>query len=116
MRKLLIAVALAVMPLASACTTLAEGGPVAGATVIDEQAMYAAEVAYNVPAHAYVTADANGLLTPEIKAQVKPLLLDAYKALQLARAAYAAGNASGFAEQVAAVKNLASQASALIPK
>lgn len=119
MTKFAIALALAVAPLMAGCETLqgaATGAPIAGATVFDEKALYAAEAAYNVPAHAYVTADANGLLTPALKARLKPLLFKAYDALHLARSAYMAGDARGFQAQAKAVAEFANQANALIPR
>jgi hypothetical protein len=116
LRKLILCAALALAPLASACGLLTNPAPIGAATVVDDRAMFAVEAAYNVPAHAYVTADANGLLTPALKAQIKPLMLQAYDALELARAAYRAGNVAGFEAQAAAVRDLASLANALIPK
>lgn len=81
-----------------------------------QTALYGAEAAYNVPAHAYVTADSNKQLSPALKLRVKPLLQNAYSALKLARGAYCVGNAFGVNNQVAAVYSLAKQASALLPK
>lgn len=135
MKKLLIGLALLCAPLA-ACTTFADrASEVASASRIDEQALYSVEAAYNVPAHAYVTADGKGLLTPALKAQIKPVLLDAYDAVVTARCAYSYVNTGAFpalpegescpasATNVAAftnadklAKSLASKASSLIPK
>ncbi len=91
------------------------GSGLTGATLIDEKLLVAAETAYNVPAHAYVTADGNKQLSPALKARVKPLLQSAYRALKLARASYAVGDASGFNRQFAALKSFANQAKALLP-
>lgn len=84
------------------------------ATVMDEKALYALEAAYNVPAHAYVTADAKGLLNDATKAKVKPLLVKAYDALKLARMAYATGNSANFAEAKANVEDLSKRAAAIL--
>ena len=115
LRNLILGICLALTPLVAGCASLATSSPIAATTAVDDRAMFAVEAAYNVPAHAYVTADANGLLTPAVKAQAKPLLLQAYEALELARAAYQAGNAAGFEAQAAAVQDLANRANALIP-
>lgn len=47
----------------------------ASGTLIDEKVVYGAEALFNVPAQAYVVADKNGKLTPELKAKLKPLLI-----------------------------------------
>lgn len=98
----------------------ATGGPercgLAAGTLVDERTLYSAETAYNVPAHAYVTADANGRLSPELKARVRPLLVNAYEHLKLARAAYRLGDVCNLANAVAGVRNFATQASAVIPR
>lgn len=68
----------------SACSTnqLLQAAPIIGnvctaaqGTLIDEKVVYAAEVIYNIPAQAYVSADKNGKLKPELKAKLKPLLI-----------------------------------------
>lgn len=87
----------------------------ADGTVVDEKLLYGAETAYNVPAHAYVTLDANGKLTPELKAQVRPLMIEAYRYLGLARAAYKGGNVCELNTAVAAAKDFANRAKALLP-
>lgn len=71
---------------------------IADLTLMDEKAMYGAEVLYNVPANAYVIADAGNLLKPEVKATIKPKLIKLYDYLKLARLAYAAGNSIEFAQ------------------
>ena len=77
--------------------------------------MYAAEAAYNAPAAAYVDADAKGLLTPAVKAAVKPKLVDAFGWLKKARLFYAARDATGFCGSTASLKSLAAAALALLP-
>lgn len=88
----------------------------ASGMVMDEKALYAVETAYNVPANAYVTFDAAGKIPPDLKAQVRPLLLKAYDALKVARGAYAVGNSCDFFTAVANVKYFANAAKALMPK
>lgn len=97
-------------PVASAATC----GLAAG-TLLDEKALYGAETAYNVPANAYVTLDANGQLSPAIKAKARPMLINAFAALKLARTAYAAGNACGFQDAIKNAMSFASQAKAFLP-
>lgn len=84
-------------------------------SVIDEKALIAAETAYNVPAQAYVAANRAGLLTPQLKAVLKPKLVMAKGALDIAREAYRVGDAATLADQVRAVQRLAAEAKALIP-
>lgn len=135
MKKLMIGLALVGASLLSACTTLTDrAGDIARASRIDESALYAVEAAYNAPAHAYVTADGNGQLTPALKAQIKPVLLQAYDGVIVARCAYSYVNTGAFpalpegescpasATTVAAftgadklVESLSEKASALIP-
>lgn len=79
-------------------------------------AMYAAEAAYNVPAHAYVTANERGLLPEPLKRQVQPLLVAAYEQLKKARLFYAVGDAVGFFAARAELETNADQANRLIPK
>lgn len=85
MKKLLLVIACVAL---SGCQSLADlsnvgrSNPVvasvcgaAQGTLIDEKVVYAAEVLYNIPAQAYVSADKNGKLSPELKATLKPLLV-----------------------------------------
>lgn len=87
----------------------------AAGTLADERALYALEAAYNVAAHAYVTADDRGQLSATLKARIRPALTASYAALRAAREAHAAGNATTFATQAAAVVRFANEARALIP-
>ena len=117
MRRIALALALTVsLTGCSALTAPPAPASALQATAIDEKALYAAEALYNVPAQAYVVADTNGQLSPELKATLKPMLTDAYKVLVAARAAYTAGNATGFASQVEALKNLSAAIVKLVPK
>lgn len=130
MKKLLLGLALASLSLVG-CTTTSVGE----STKIDNQAMFAAEAAYNVPAQAYVAADANDKLSPAVKATVKPVLVDAYGYLLIARCAYNfvnfgkfqplpvgkscpanATNVAAFKAATASVESLSKKASSLLPK
>lgn len=82
MKKVIIVLAL----MTSACSVnkVLESAPVIGdvctaaqGTLIDEKVVYAAEVLYNIPAHAYVTADQSGKFEQklELKATLKALLI-----------------------------------------
>lgn len=124
MKRLRIFALAAVAALSAACSApgavaqhvepVSAGGVTSG-TLLDERALYAAEAVYNVAANAYVTLDGRGLLPPALKARVRPLLLDAFAALQAARSAYRLGDAGGFTAKIAAVRDLATRARALMP-
>lgn len=86
MKKFIIVLAL----LTSSCSAnqLLQSTPIIGTvcaaadrTLVDEKVVFAAETIYNIPAHAYKTANENGKLAPELKAKLKPLLieLDGYR-------------------------------------
>lgn len=111
------ALSLAACATAPGGSTTGPPGPVitGSATALDEKALVAAEIAYNVAANAYVVADGKGLLSASVKAEAKSRLVTAYDALKAARSAYAAGNASTFVEQVARVTILADQVRKLVP-
>lgn len=81
-----------------------------------QTALYAAEAAYNVPADAYVRLNRAGRLTPEVKAKTKPILLQAYQALKLARLAAAAGDTAGVMFQAGEAQKLVASARALLPQ
>jgi hypothetical protein len=79
-RSLIIALALA----STSCTAnqMLQAAPVIGnvcsaaqGTLVDEKVVYAAEVLYNIPAQAYVSADKNHKITPQLKATLKPMLI-----------------------------------------
>lgn len=117
-KALFAALALASLSLGGCAALQAPPAPATAlqATALDERALYAAEALYNVPAQAYVVADTNGQLSPQVKATLKPMLQDAYRVLLATRAAYAAGNATDFASQVASLRNLSGAIVSLIPK
>lgn len=85
-------------------------------TLVDERALFAAEAAYNVAAHAYLTADDRGQLPAGVRATARDALIKSFDALEVARRAYAAGDAPTFAAQAAAVIALAADARRLIPR
>lgn len=89
-----------------------------GATAISEaaqKALFAAEAAYNVPADAYVRLNRAGQLPAAVKARAKPVLLQAYQGLQLARQAAAVGDSVGVIFQAGEAQRLAAAAKALLP-
>lgn len=123
MKTRLLAVLAAASLAIAGCQTIAEAIPpiggvsnAAASTTLDEKALYAAEASYNVAATAYLEALENGLVTPAVKAQVKPMLVKAYEALKAVRVAYRAGNAANFSAQVAEVTRLTTSVRALLPK
>ncbi len=87
-----------------------------GGTVVDEQAMFALEAAYNVTATAYLAAVDSGMIRSGADAPVRRVMIQGYRALQLARAAYRVGDAATFAAQAAAATEALERATALIPK
>lgn len=91
------------------------GGGATSNTLVDERSLFAAESAYNVAAHAYVTFDASGQLSPALKAQTRPMLIEAYAALQAARSAYTLGDAGTFGAKISAVMDLAARVRAILP-
>ncbi len=111
-----LALAACSAPLAGTGSTGGGTAPTgAASTAIDDKAMYAAEALYNVPAQAYVVANANGKLTPALKLKLKPLLIDGYNALVLVRAAFVAGNATSFADAVSKLTAISAAINNLIP-
>lgn len=120
MKKLLIACCAGLMLAACATTTGPAIGPAPIAstqgTVIDEQALIGAELAYNTAANAYLTARNRGLLPAATLAQARTALLRSYDALELARRAYEIGDATSFARQAALVISAAAEAKRLVPQ
>ncbi len=82
--------------------------------VADEQALWAAEALYNVPAQAYVAADSRGVLPASVKSVVKPKLVRLYSLLKVARSAYTARNSKGFFEAVSNMKLLKSEVDVML--
>ncbi len=103
-----------------ACTAnqILESAPIIGnvceaadGTLVDEKVLYAANALYNVPAHAYVTANRNGKLSPGLKAVLKPKLLAMYRLLQAVKAAKGTVNCD-----FNSMKALHAEVTALLPK
>lgn len=115
MKRILLVACLSLAILATACMRPV-AIPNAETMVLDEKALYAAEASYNVTANAYIAASEVGLMTPELKAKIKPVMVSAYKALTMARSAYLVANAKSFYEQIAAAKQLSEDARLLIPR
>lgn len=81
--------------------------------------MYALEAAYNVPAHAYVTADGTPALASRfapVKATAKAYLTTAYGGLKKARLFAGTADKLGDCQVKADVTNAANAAAKLIPK
>ena len=87
---------------------------VASNTLADEKALFVAETAYNVAADAYVKLAST--LPTDKRASARKLLIQAYDALKLARAAYKAGDGCSLNSYVELVKTLGAQAQAILPK
>jgi hypothetical protein len=89
---------------------------IAVGTALDEKVLLTAETAYNVPAFAYVSFDQNAkVLSPKLKSEIKPMLVQAYEMLKLARQAYNAGNACDLQKYVELTKNISSAVTAKLP-
>lgn len=122
MKRLLTLLAALCVPLVTltACTVdqALRSAPIIGnvcgaaeGTLIDEKAVYTANALYNVPAHAYVTANRNGQLTPALKAMLKPKLLAMYRLLAAVKAAQGTVNCD-----YNSMKVLHAEVTALLPK
>lgn len=118
MKKLLLIPLLALAACApnvsSTPVAICPDGGVISNTVMDEKAYAAALIAYNVPAQAYKTANERGQLSPELKAKVRPLLIQMYDALKVLKSALAAGNTSDFQCQLGALYRASSDAKLLL--
>jgi predicted small secreted protein len=126
MRKILLLAACALaMPLA-ACDTvggIANSIPAVGQyttvcanSTADEKALYAVEAAYNVPAGAYRSANSRGLITPTLKAQIKPKLQTLAKYVLGAREARKACNMVALGQYQEAAETLKAGVLPLIPR
>lgn len=119
MKRFILAAALTASLALGACATTgtAPGAPVLGQTLADDKALLAATAGLygaNVAASAAVDLGALKAGSPQA-VRVADLLAQAKGALDVGRAAYAAGNASGYLAQMAAVQSTVAQAWALIP-
>lgn len=117
MKRLMLAVAasLALSGCGAGFMLGADPVPIVQNHVLDERALIAAETAYNIAGEAYLTAHRRNLIPVDIQPQARDLLVRSFDALLLARQAYAVGNATTFAEQVAIASRLAAEAKRLIP-
>lgn len=116
MKGLVIALALALSGCGVADKVL-ESTPVVGAVckaadriLIDEKVVYAANVLYNIPAQAYVSANNRGQLSAELKARLKPMLVNLYGYTQTIKAARGTVNCD-----FASMKKLHADVLALMP-
>lgn len=120
MKRLILAAALAL----SACNTIPSISPSPAVQVDLTKAEYAAEVAFNVAASAYVAAEPN--MSPTIKSQAKAILGEILSCpaivtastpctgyLQVARNAVAAGDATSLSAEVAQITTLAGEVTSL---
>lgn len=124
MRKLILAVALAAaaLPL-GACQTIHNvdqavalaNQNVGDYTALDEKSWYYAEALYNVPAQAYLSANARGLLHEPLKGQLKADLQKLNQLRQAVYQAYQTGNAATFRDKITQLKALSDQVRNLIP-
>lgn len=113
MKRILIAIGLAcAMPMMASCDVLSG---VQSASVVTSKAMYGVEALYNVPAHAYVTADSRDQISPSLKATLKPKLQFLGTLLDKAREAKRIGNAVLFNSIRDQMKPLSAELSSLIP-
>ncbi len=99
-----------------ACAPLAACAPILKPEqqVTAAKAEYGFEAAYNTAARAYLDGLDARIITPAQKAQAKPILQRAYKAVKAARAAQALGEADTFAQQSTLAFTLANQVLAIV--
>ena len=103
MKRILVAVSLAVAAVSTAgCTQWYAGpGAVAGASVLDERVALDVELTYKAARMAMETAVDAGLLKGEDARKASELNRKAYAAVLAVRAAYRAGNSQTYAEALA---------------
>ena len=105
-RHLLACLALSLAITACATTGLPSSpGAVASQTVKDEQAILAVELAYKAARLSIETGVDAGLIKGERATQFAALDNRAYSAVQIARDAYAAGNAADYVAAVARARS-----------
>jgi predicted small secreted protein len=115
MRKILLLAACALaMPLA-ACDTV--GGIANSIPAVGQYTTVCANsTAYNVPAGAYRSANSRGLITPTLKAQIKPKLQTLAKYVLGAREARKACNMVALGQYQEAAETLKAGVLPLIPR
>lgn len=110
MKRLLIAAALCLLPLA-ACVPSEGPATTANVTVLDEQVGIGAEAAYTTAATLGAALAQAGVID---KAKFQALDRQAYDALLVVRTAYAAGNATDYATAATKVYATVAQIKALV--
>jgi len=110
-----LAIGLEACPLGDAVQSVSSSTPMGDAIKMDEQGMWAVETIYNVPAQAYVSADTRGVLPANVKAIVRPWLIELRRLLLDVRAAYAIGDAATFNARIAAMQQLKARIMARLP-
>lgn len=102
----------------TALTAATSGQPVAtGQVAVDmSKGWYYAESLYNVPAAAYKSTNSRGLISPSLRAIIKPKLILLFQLLTGVKHAKAAGDAASFGAKIKAMETLSADVKALIPK
>jgi predicted small secreted protein len=121
--KLLLVAACCLVPL-TACSTVSgipaavelATTPICQGHTADEKMWYAAEAGYNIPAQAYVSANKHGLLTPSLKATLKPKLQELNRLRLAAKKAYEACDSASLKGKLDAITALRDLVLPLIPK
>lgn len=123
MKKLLF-ICLALAPIC-ACSTLTAATEIASAATssaplgdritMDERGMYAVDLLYVVPADAYRNANEHHLITPDLRARVRPILQQMRQVQLACRTAYRLGDATSWNARVADLQQLKAQVTALLP-
>jgi hypothetical protein len=122
MRKLCFALALTLaLPAMAGCAATSvlaaatSTEPIGDRFTMDERGLYAMEALYNVPAAAYRSAVERKVMTPAIRARVRPILLEMRRYRDAARQAKKAGDAAGWNARIAELLRLKSQVEAFLP-
>lgn len=90
--------------------------PIGDVTVLDDKAITLVQVAYNVPAFAYVSADERQLLPAPLKATVKPILQFMNKLRLAALEAHRVGDLTTFNQRYKALVAFKGTVLDLIPR
>lgn len=104
-----------IQPALAVVSAATSSAPLGDRITMDERGMYAVEALYNVPAQAYVTADQHHLVTPALRARVRPLLQRARAAVLACRTAYHVGDATSWGARVSDLQQLKAQVMSLLP-
>ena len=115
MKKFMLAVMLAITPLVSACGgNKPDIASVPRMTLVDEKALYAAELGYNSAAKTYIKLVREGVLSEEKQRKIQPMLVEAYDVLLALREAYNLGDATTFDQRLVALTGLVNKVEELI--